>query len=1254
MKKLLVLWLIVLMSVQTFPAWSQSATETVLGCGMSSDGQTVEAQSTEICANDISFQGLYLLFSSVFSDPAFYPIISMFVDDATLKSPFTEYADETIGVSGPIHLLLSSVAVLGWALLTPVLAVKIYPLVVSFKRTGRIEFKESNGDPLKFVTFFGFLMFLMIPAGFSSGPNGDRPPLMMGQVIAILGSLPANMGGNYIYSTYLNATQMASQEVPLKEKFLLPTGQQIAGALVEGQLCELNTRQALMTVNAKAASNFFLNTSIGELFDYDQESVAARYDQCLSYVGDVTSGPFDETISKLSLNKYTRQDESQCSRLGFGYNSEAFGQGHSCMSMSFDFGQKKFADLEETVNADSTDIDSVSDAYDYVTFNLGAVNTLRDQFNANTYYNRYKSAVSARVRSLVENQSMTAADRYKEISAVILGAGTNVISSGLASSSELSSGESEMLQARHQAAAAFLMGGTIDMSVSENLRENSLASIWSNSRRYPALAEDKLLAYGVDSMMMEAKEIAALIRSYYCAVNWKSNASARDFILAYNRAEDQGDLEQVFGGLEVKLQCVKFLGIDKKGNDDHNRYATYATEDSLAFADFNLPGIGRKADGDPAVVSAEQHFTHTVAPKLQREIQARQFILAGYSAAVKKAVADNLKKAVSAKDEDADRDLNLRPIGWGGFGGALLYTGQTQNSMMHMARSLDNAWSVSSNASNDRFIVMEAFGSVNPDQEERLMKLFGAYDTEQFFNIGSTAAGSYSVASGLSAEDDEESGMEFFMDSIEWMLLGPMDHIKAASGMPMDKPLSMGLQMCFDGGYDSCLSGAKHPVVALSDFGNDMISNMITLIAVTKVASMTFKAFNSVEDGSVSDSEEGAKKKKKSIKDKLKSGMKSLISGVKNVLGGPAFAILSIIMKALEAAVTVLEFMMPLFHMLLLVGIVFAYVLPLLAYVYGFMIMCLFWVGVFVWAVVLPLYVVTKLMTIERDYHNGFRTFYQDVMGTYLTPMLFSVGAVLSWSIIVVMLFGINITFSLIYHGLGASNEGTSVGLISSLIFNLFMYVAYFLAIFVLFRFGLGIMKSFPDLVKERLNLKKSNDSSYIDSLGFEQYVQASVMKNLAEMPGKALDAIRGHMDKGGYKSMDHLRDEVRRAEDIANRLGLTPENASMKGQQNARRDFESSKQNAQNAQNAPMAPGSQPTGPAPGPDDMYSSSATSGQQGAATPTDTTVRNTPANVMDPENFDPNRPPVRDESGKVVVPFTRGDATQELPDEPGKP
>lgn len=1128
-------YLIIIIGLLVTPV-SYSA-ETSVMCGMedTAEGMKVKSRSGEICEEDVYFQSLYIMFSNTLKDPATKFLVTLFVDEEVLDSNFTKFADETIGVSGPIHFILSAVAILVWALITPLLAIQGYRYVLMVKKTGQVSFAEGRGDTIQFVGFTAFLLMLLMPVGFSSGEAGDKPPLMVGQSLAIIGALPAGMGGNYFFSTYLSATEVGSSDVPIKEKMLLPTGQGIANGLIEGGLCEINTRQAIMNMRAKTGSSFFSGKTAGEAFDYDQESISDRYDICLSYVGDIQTGILDRTINTLSINKFTRNDEAQCSGYINGYDNDAYGDSHSCMSVKYNYGENKFPDIESVVDGEN----------DYS-------EGLRERFNAPYYYGLFKHQLRSKMLLIIDDENKNPKERFDALEELILNDGAAVFDAGLTGSSALSDGSNDEKQARHLAVAAMLLGGTIEMSSLENLFENRTAAIWSYSRVYNSISDNDLVAYGLDPILHDARETAELIRAHNCALNWERNHETRRFILDYNRASSFDDMEALFGGSSVKMQCVKFLDEDNFGSDDRDRYATYVTGDGGDFADFRFStekNNWEKIDSEDTAKA----MVEVVAPAIQKTIQLNQFLISGYTASVKKAVTQSLVDNLSKSDDDALRDIALRPRGWGMFGGALLYTGQTQGSSSHMASSLSDVFLVESGSTNNSYISNDAFGSMSEAENVTLGQLFNDYDSNLFFSIGPTGAASPIILSDVPEDMNEESSMQYFMSTVESLLLGPMDHIKAASGMPLDKSLSYGLQSCFEGGYDSCFSGSKHPIVALSDFGNEMVNNMIILMVTTEISKAASKMSQiaSGEGSTEGDTDETGKKKKKSGLQKVSDGVKNFIKGLKSIAGGVVMVFVKIILGILEIATVVLDFLKPLFATLLMVGIVFAYIIPMMAYIFGFMIMVLNLVAIFTTAVIIPFYIFSKFMTLEKEYKNGFKSFYQDMLGAYLTPMLFSISATISWSLIVVVMYAINMTFSLINHGLTSSSEAGFSG-ISSLVFNVFMYVIYFISIFVLFRFVLGLMKSLSDTMKERLNFKRGDDDNYINSLGFEQYVKATTMKQLAQMPSEMVAAIANHVDKGGYKSMDDLRGAVAEAESVAERLGLNNDNAEERGREDA------------------------------------------------------------------------------------------------------
>lgn len=1218
-----------------FSIAANAADEAPCGMELSEDtgSYVVSFASGEICEEDLVFQGLYLMFEDTLKDPWTNTLVSFFVSDDVLNSEFTEFADSSINVSDTIHYVLSAMAIAGWMLLTPLLAVKGYKLALTLKRTGRFDFEESQGDTVKFISFVSFLIILALPVGLSTGENRDKPPLMLGQVLAITMALPANMGGNYFYSSYLSSTETASTDVPINDELLLPVGQGIANTLIEGRLCEINTRQALVNLNAKSGSDFFKSSTFGEVFDYDHESVEERVDTCLSYTGDIREGEIDDTISAFSLNKYALSVEPQCSKIGYGngYDSSTYGQPHSCLSIGYSFGEDKFANFE----------DLLTDGEESWSFDDN-IEPLRTSFSAPIFYERFKREMKGKIKTVLDNETLTPNERFVKINSLVLESSESVFGSALRNAPLLIDGSNEVKQARHVAVAGFLLGGTIEMSSWDSFWGSmglEIGSTWTHTKGYPSLTKDDEIVYGLEVLLNDAKETAELIREYECAVNWTqpNNQNARDFILSYNQASGS-QVESTFGSKEPNLQCVKFLSQEEWGDTDTNRYVTYATDSPYVYSDIKEDETGKMVKGDlgDGIESARNKIETEVIPELRRKIQLNQFLLAGYTAAVKKAVTDSLKSSLSLVDAEEQRDVALRPRGWGVFGGALLYTGQTQASSMHMSRSLDNVMSVAAAATGDNYVSTSAFEDITSDQEKTIAALFADYPTNSLFATGPNGTRSYAPNSSFSEDADDESTMQYFMSLIENLLLSPMDHIKEASGMPMNKSLSYGLQECFDGGYENCVSGTKHPVVAFSNFGNEMINNMMTLMLTTEIimAANRIELGTSEEEGSVD-----GDKKKKGIFKKASEKIKKVINGIKNVVGGVVVSLVKIVLGAIQLAAVILNFLKPLFVTLLVVGIVFAYIIPMMSFLFGFMISVMFLVSIFTVAVVMPFYIFSKFSTIEKDYQNGFKMLWQDLGGTYLTPAFFSISATLSWTLIVIILYALNVSFFLLHHGLGAASESSSFSFFTVLIFNVLIYVVYFLAVFILFRFGLGLMKSMTDTFKEKLNLKKGDDESYINSLGFEQYVKANVMSSLAQMPSKFVEAIANHKANGGYDSMADMRRNVEAMEESIRILGLNRENAERRGAEDA------AKMARAGANSQPGQP--HPTGGAqPGNDSdprvdvpPQGSEARSGDDKL---NETSPQEKPQNLVDDESQ--LGEPERDSTGKPKVQFTPGDAT----------
>lgn len=1132
---------------------AQSSEIDALPCGMvmGAHGAEVEAGSFEICEEDVSFQGLYILYGEIMGDSAYRALFELFVNPDVLDSEFTTFANETLGVSGGVYLALSALAIAGWVILSPLIAFKGWSLITHFQKTGSFDFAESQGDVVKFTSYIGFLLFMAFPAGMSGGSDGLRPPLMVGQVLAIAGSIPAIQSGNYIYSTYLSSTNSTSTEVSLKTDFLLPSGQDVANKFIEIKMCESETRNSLMSMNAKPDSEFFKSFSFTEYFDFDHENIVGRYDNCLAYVGKAQEGDIPSSLSSFTIDKNTFTTDFCGS--GAAYKADSYGYEHSCGRVQYDYGQKKYSDI--IAGEDSVSGDDMEDV----------LHDIQSSFDVDAIYSRFKTTIRDELKSILSNTTLTAQEKYTQIDELALQS-SSIIKADLDGNPLLGTGTNVEMQAKYMAAGAALLGGKFTgrwYDGNEYLYDSVTRDAWKAKTYLPVNYENEDIdnIFGIDTFLSEAESIADDIRSYYCAINWNDERETRRVITDFNMVADDSEdaLAAAIGGRSVSYRCIRFLSEDEHGDTDFNRYITYMVDDPRANNDLVEIGDGagyQFSTDSSLLLETQDYMTNTVAKRLYEDIRYKTLVLSSYSAAVKKAISESLSGNLSAAEEESTKDLNLRSRGWGVFGGALLYNGRTRTSAAHVGKSIESLITIESGGQGLNFIEQAAFGSeLNID---KLNELYSPYELDNMLAIGFSGAGDYEGPIGVKTDDVEsQEAVEKLMGFLESLFLSPLDHIKVASGMDIDRTFSSGLQQCFDEGSEQCLTGVKHPLIALSDFGNEMIDNMLVLMVthgVLKVvvdSGMTKKSEDADVTGSKDDNSWWAKSKR---------FMSSMIDSISSVVGGLVKLLLSIVMKILGIAYTVLDLFMPVITTLAITGLIFAYLLPMLAYIYGFMMLLLFWGGIFLIAASIPFYIFMKLLNAEKEYQQGFMKMYQDLTGPYVSPLFFGISAVISWSIMVVLLYAVNITFTIMSIGLDASLNG-SFGL-SVLFLKIFLYVVYFVALFVLLKFCLGILKTMPDMLREKTGMKRSNDEKYIESLGFEQYVAGQVgyqmTQTLSQMPASLANAISKAYQNGGLKSTASLQREAEQAEATLANMRTLHEKLASQQQTDSRKEQES------------------------------------------------------------------------------------------------
>lgn len=1169
MKKL-VYSILMFLCLFSMHAMSQSApASNKAPCGMeyTDTGLRIKSGDFTICDTDRAFIGYSFLISDLYKDPLMGTIASIFVDDSVMKSTAFSTLMQRYSVSSGFLSILTGLAYVGWGLISIVLLIKFINLMKLIRKQSENK-RQERQELVSLSFYFAFLMIMCAPLS-----NG----MMLGQGLILIGALPSMGSSNALYSTYLSSTQTASTNVQMKTGSALLSSQSVANEMIEGELCQARTRLALLSENAKAGTNFFEDGFTGLIWKEDQDDVIERYSTCLSYSGVGEEGALDGSLKMYQLKKNTGT-EFYCPRNSFFsdqvyYKPELYGFNHTCTQIRFDAGNSKFSAVIDSESSDGEDMDDL-------------LESVQQQFKTQQYYPIFKSRTLPKIKAILENQQLDENTRIKQLNILFATMADDFIGPALDSSALLSKGTNEEKQVKFLAAETALLGATADKGAMDALFEKGFLDTtdFYFVNRYFGTTEERRYVFGVDYLLDDARQVAALMQRYQCALNWHENGSTRLFIVNFNKSS-ASDLGKLFGEKLGKMECVEFLAKKDRGSSDFDRFARYPVLDSRTNSDLvqeNGTWIIKMAGNENQVASTRQAMVGTIAKSYFREMRTLQLNMAGYVMAVKLAVASRLNKQLNAEMTERNQDSELRSSGALSMSAVLLYLAQHDNPASHMGASIDGAIHVDGGGSNEQFVDYNAFDPNSSDViKNGLSSQFSQIPVSELFSVGVAGVRDYPGPQGIPPEQEEQDSMSLFIGTLESLFMSPAEHIKNASGMPNDQSLKSGLQACYETGYQYCLSGTKHPLAAFSNMGNDLMSNMLDVMmvdAMVRVLNTTIFAKDD-ESGEISGPEGSAAKKPTGLWDKIKSSTKSVFSSVAKTVGPLVTGVFGKIFSALGSismiAGAVFDVIRPFVLGLFVVGAVFAYVLPTMGFLFGLMLNLTVYSLIFAASVAWPLYAAYKIMTIEDSYKNGFKEFAIKFGSIYLMLPLIVVSTAVAFLLIPVAFYALNTLFALFWSGLTPDDTSTSSsGLLISLVVGILLYLLYFGSLFVLIKSCLGFMKSMTSEILQRIGFDSSDISRHVDSLGFESFVGANIMRTIGSLPKGALDKLVEIKRNGGLQAPETYEQQVKEMEKLAQQIEMAggPERFAMFVEQakNATKTSSAESQQQPQRQNSP------------------------------------------------------------------------------------
>jgi len=1063
-----------LLFVTSFTAFSQEGAEAPCGMAYDTDGSLIVAPANgDICEDDITYQMLYIMYEDILTHPLWSMLTSQFIHEEMKNSEFVTFASNTLGISDQIFTIMKGISALGYLFIVPIFLYKSGKILVSLSQTGELSFTEQDSDPVKLFAYAGFLIVLSLPVG----------GIMLGQGLSIAGSIPSLYGSNYILSGYLSTTQLGESDVQVSDESLMVGSQVFANNVVGMQLCQNRTAKALFAVNAKSGTDFFYDTTFANFtgLNTDEDDINENVNGCLSYHYDHRELGITNAVSGIELLKKDRYGITCPADRYYMYKEELYGYQHKCGSVDYNYP----TNIEDMNNWGIED----------------ELVSIQNDFSTKKMFGRFESPNRNDITNIINYRDLTPLERKVELESLYKKFADETIIPALMDSTLLNEPDRERLSTKYIFAMNAMLGGVDVNELSIfGMVGNAFGSRGEKDLNHilaPEDGSDNEPHYGFTYIADYARYAADEMEQYHCAKNWEKYTELRQFIVEYNFEEDK-DTSALLTNKIHNMECVRFVAEHLSVDSDFSRYLDYTARwsDAEIFADLEVDQTGNTVKVNQLtpeeLIANKEVLFELVAEVKYQEALVRKTVIEGYYYAVKYAISESLSRRLKQEASNDDMYLVARQMGAGNLGGILMALSQKQSGGVYYKNLIEGGALTSLNVDEEYFVNFDSFGdnSAGASKVEVVRETFIPMSKESFFSVGLSGKADIYQASNL---DEEAEAFSTFMGSIENLFFEPVIHIKKASGIPDNISLKEGLDNCLAGQNEQCLSSTVHPIVALSRFGHHLMDNMLTMAAVGTITIMANDAIEVAMGGEI---EEGKKKKK--------GNFEKMLGTIKKIAGTVGKGLFAVVFVILAIAAAVFKILMPFIWGLFIVGAFFSYILPLMGYIYSMSMYILWIVGLSLGGLVLPFYIAIKMFTIEDSYKRGFVEFYETFLNPYVKPLFITIAVIFSWTFAAISLFAVNSIFALLYDGLSTMEAGV----LTTIIFKLLLYMVYFVTIFVMFLTSIKIIKNMPDMMATKMKLKGTNDDQFIESMSFENYVQAGIMRQVAAMPQSTLQSM--------------------------------------------------------------------------------------------------------------------------------------------------
>lgn len=1030
---------------------------TLEDCG-TNNTNNVKTHDYSICEEDLSFRTLYEFFPDIW-DESFFPIFELeYVENLSNDEDFLKKT-QYLKFSNIFKKILTSI--LNISTFCIFLLIMYKSMIAIFNSLENGKFLGGRWKPSTAIKAGSITMFLLLPVG-----DGI---MMINLIVLLLATLAISIA-NYFYGFYLSTIDVLSKNTTIEQivndkenKLKNKSTEDLIGHNAFYASYYLDNITKIEMCRQRTAQ-YLLEDKESEIHDYNIEqnfTCAAPETNVASYF--YTNKPnfsdFDyESFIDYRMSKLTSVDDTDYMTTSSIMFSRDNTKEFNCREFeTYECGEIK---LNIPISKNN-EIINVFLKNDFFNITNNTISSLTNDEGAN--YTSITSGWSAIKEAAINKITAAFNTDNDSIARKILNEDGSIKDNYLFKHTSY---------VYHTLILNSILVGHIDLQTKKY--ENSVSNVFGSYTNIAPFLEN----------YNDIKELAYLVQEYHCMVN----SSDLDGTINLR--------EKILNNAEIKKASFRCLSSKNLNNINVDIFGTKLNE--FAEGGFTVSELKTKED---EIIN------------LYNELKTKIYY---HREAVEMAFIDSISEY-----SNSSFLVELRKKGWLTFGSYLLQLNKEININQGIKKGFVNNINFNISKINPKMISKDIYvedekkSSLYKELTERsnpILKLSGDTRVESSYYMDSSLKTKYALENHL---DKDNSDTSVLMEHLK-TFINPIGAIKDALGMTDNSGWLMNESIDYtalcETDISKCPIPKENPFIQLNTVGHYFVNNATAYFGAVIILSSGSQLYQkttnlekrSYDDVARNETAGSFDKKAKEISDKRKSLKKT-----KN-----KYALLDLLSQFLSLMNTFMFF-------ILLAGLVMAYLIPLLPFLY-------FLVGFLNWFVlVVKVFLISPVwaaffINYDENKDRIIKFMKAQSLEILLKPVFLVCSMIFVWSLYSAIIFFINMTI------LPMLNSMTSDGFIMSMISGILLSVVFLFIIYIITSKIFDIMNEVYVKIFEAIEVQVSRD----DEDNFNDLLQYFVAKELLESGKKGF----GKINKVGT-NLNQIMEKTQRRKDLWDKL---------------------------------------------------------------------------------------------------------------------